>query len=998
MAQPTIQTSFASGEWAPKLRSRVDVNKYKTGAAMLRNFFVDFSGGGASTRPGTRYIGTVRTNGARLVPFQPSVNISYVLEFGQNYIRFISNGAYIQDPNNPGNPLTITSPYLASDLFPNQATGNPGIKWVQDVTSLIICHPSYVPYILTIVSATQWTITAITFGPTITAPTNTTLGLNIPGTNWYYSYIVTAVDNNGQESVPSAPASGGNQGLINVVDPSNLAVSWTAVSGAVSYNVYKASPNYDSVVATGVQYGFVGNVTGTEYQESYPGIAPDFSQTPPIVSSPIVGGNVLSITLTGNTAYTKVPLVTIPPPASGFDATAYASLAISSASPAGVIEVSNLSNPSLDPGGQILTLPGGVQLEINAALNLGGGIWEVTGVAVANPGSLTGAGTSVPTNPVAISSVSGGFSLFALGTNSYNLTWHIGALALIQGGFGYTAAPVPTFSPAGATATTTVSPINQSGSGIAGATPVGNPRVPGFIQERLMLAAPNAALQSFYMSQPGSFFNYNVSNPSEDDDAIFGSIISEELNDIRSLLSVPTGMLALTGKGAWLINGGGGISTSNPITPSSVTATPQAFNGSNDLRPLKINFDALFVTNKGNYVRDANYNIYANIFTGEDITIISNHLFFGFQIVDWDWSEEPFKTVWAVRNDGQLLSLGFVKEQDLIGWAHHDTNGQFLSVCSVIETDTYGNTVDAVYVIVQRFINGSYVQYVERLANRYFPYGYEDSWSVDCALQTAPQASLSGTLTITGAATVGASVTLTDTIDLPFTNAMIGWIVRAGGGIYEISAFTSSSVVTATVVRAPSFINPYTGVPYPVTQGWTIWEPVTEVSGLTQLIGQTITGVADGAVVAPQVVSNTGTINLATAASKVTIGLAFLPQLQTLPLDLEEPTVQSKRKKLPAATLRVADTLGLQIGTSFANAVTIKDLQLGAIPSQSNGPAKITDLVNPSLNPTFPITDARQVLDQVWQEPGQLCIQQNLPYPATILSIMPEVTVGDTPK
>ena len=164
-------------------------------------------------------------------------------------------------------------------------------------------------------------------------------------------------------------------------------------------------------------------------------------------------------------------------------------------------------------------------------------------------------------------------------------------------------------------------------------------------------------------------------------------------------------MIALTCAGAWLINGGGGISTNNPITPSNQTAQPQAFNGANDLRPIKNGLDLLYATNKGCYIRDLTYNIYANIYTGADISVLSNHLFFGHNILDWAFSEEPFKTLWAVRDDGILLSLGFVKEQDLIGWAHHDTNGQFLSCVSVIE-NVQGVNVDAVYVIAQRLING----------------------------------------------------------------------------------------------------------------------------------------------------------------------------------------------------------------------------------------------------------------------------------------------------
>src|SRR5215469_11248352 len=156
MPGPEIQTSFASGEWAPKLRSRVDIQKYRAGAALMRNFFVDYAGGGASTRQGTAFIAACATiQPTRIVAFQPSVNISYVLEFGQNYIRFYSNGAQIQSG---GIPYQISSPYNAADLFPNPATGNPGLKFVQDVTSLIITHPSYTPQILTITNPTSWTL------------------------------------------------------------------------------------------------------------------------------------------------------------------------------------------------------------------------------------------------------------------------------------------------------------------------------------------------------------------------------------------------------------------------------------------------------------------------------------------------------------------------------------------------------------------------------------------------------------------------------------------------------------------------------------------------------------------------------------------------------------------------------------------------------------------------------------------------------------------------
>ncbi len=1073
MAQPANQTSFASGEWAPKLRSRVDITKYHAGAALLRNFFVDYSGGGASTRQGTMFVNQCKSLGARLVPFQPSTTLSYVLEFGSTYIRFYSNGAPILEnavtggtaasgdtftitntyavgdwvyaldwggltnvngnyyivATASGSAITVTdlfgntptfagsytsggqlqrvytlvSPYLAEDLFPNPATGNPGIKFAQDVTSLIICHPNYAPQILTIVSANNWTLTTIFFGPTIGIPSAITASTTLPAlaSGWNYSYTVTAVDNNGQESAAGVAGTITAHDYIGTTVGTNL-IQWSPVPGAASYNVYKTSPSYNTAIQPGAQYGFIGNVEGNTFTDAYPGIGPDFSQTPPIPENPFAGAGVASYTVTNNGTYTVVPSVTVAQAPDGAQATGSASLGVTVATIAGH-GVTNydieIIGTSTSPVGFQLTFKYGIVLNITSAtLRLHTGtsyIWEVTGVSIASPGSVTGIGTLTPTNPVSpIGCNAPGFRAFYTGPElRFTFTWGATQVISISPGSDYFISPAVSFS-----------------SGLASAIAVlatasaGNPGVPAFLQERLWLAAQPQAVQTINISQPTAFFNFNVSNPSEADDAIQATIIGEELNDIRWMISVPTGMIAGTGKGPWLVNGGGGIATINPITPSNTTAQPQTFNGANDLRPIKIGFDVLYCTNKGSYIRDLAYNIYAAIFTGSDITTLANHLFFDHYLLDWAYSEEPFKTVWAIRDDGRLLSLAYVKDQDLVGWAHHDTDGQFTSVCSVIETVQGGNVVDAIYVIAQRTVNGETVQYVERMADRYFTHGYIDAWSVDCALQTVPNyTSTTGTLQASG---ISGSVTLTVTNDTPFNSGMTGWRVDSqDGAVYQITAYTSSTVVTATVIRPPNNYNKYTDVPYLQAVGdWFVWEPVTTVTGLTQLEGQTVYGVADGVAVGPLTVSASGSVTLSTAASKVTLGLQYLPQLRTLPLDLGEPTTQGKRKKITALTLRVADTLGLEAGTTFANVVPVKDFQLGNIPTTSSGPSTISDLVNPSTvdaddagDPSTPI-DGRLIIDQDWQEAGSYCVQQNLPYPATILGVMPEVVVGDTPR
>ena len=953
-SQPIIQHSFASGELAPQLYSRVDLAKYHQAAGLLRNFFVDYRGG-ATTRPGTKYILQAKSTTVRLIPFTASFTVTYMLEFGPGYVRFYYQGAPVLEATKTitgitqANPGVVTSAshgysngdwvyitgvagmtqvngnyyivqgvttntFQLTDLYgsnvdttsfgaytsggtaarvytlngasvPYQASDLAGIKYVQNLNTLILCHPNYPPQLLTLNSAASWTMAPISFVPTIGTPVGLSVSVTGSGSS-YAQYTVTAVDSNGQESSPSTPFITGAA----VGTATTQTVTWTATTGALSYNVYRSAFGGVNTFPSSQPMGFIGNVSTNKLIDA--NTTPDFTNLSPTVQNPFSGAGVASLTLTaGGTGYTSVPSVTFSGGSPSVPATGYCYLGALSVS---IVDGGAFAAGGVIPTGQTLNLGNGVTLLITSYTIIVGPTFVITGVTISNRGQITSG--SVPSNPITgtSSALSGEVERWP----TFNVTWSVQAIALSSPGSGYSGAPTVNFSASGGSGAAATAALGASSSG--------NPQVPAFVQQRLFLGGPVLSPGQFNMSQPGAPYNFNVTFPTEADNAIQGTLNNTVLNTIKSAVPVSAGLIILSDKGAWLLNGG---SPGSAISATQLVANPQAYSGASDLPPITTPNDLLYVQSKNSIVRDLAFNFYLNNYVGEDISVLSSHLFYGYSMIQWAWAEEPFKLVWMVRNDGQLLSLTFVKEQQLVAWAHHDTNGTFTSVASINEPATNLGNLDAIYVAVQRMINGQTVVYIERMVELTYPQDYISSWQVD-----------------------------------------------AGIG--------------------------YNG------------SPATTFSGAQHLAGAVVTGLADGVVINFTMPTNgtfkfgpggtTGLTGIANA-SVVTVGLAFSPQLQTLPLDTGEPTIQGKRKKVSGVNLKVNNALGLSMGRTLSTVQPLADLVLGNTGSQTN--ALVSGLV---------FGDVRGYNDPMWDVPGQYYITQPNPYPASILGVMPEIEVGDT--
>ena len=157
-------TSFVSGEFSAKLDGRTDFDKYSSGVKTMENFLVHPQGA-ATRRTGTQFIAEVKDSSkkTRLIPFEFSTEQTYILEFGDQYIRFYKDKGQILSG---GSAYEISSPYLEAELF--------DIKFAQSADVMYLCHPNHDVRKLSRTGHTSWTLNTVSF-------TTTGLTLNISG-------------------------------------------------------------------------------------------------------------------------------------------------------------------------------------------------------------------------------------------------------------------------------------------------------------------------------------------------------------------------------------------------------------------------------------------------------------------------------------------------------------------------------------------------------------------------------------------------------------------------------------------------------------------------------------------------------------------------------------------------------------------------------------------------------------------------------------------------
>jgi hypothetical protein len=242
-------------------------------------------------------------------------------------------------------------------------------------------------------------------------------------------------------------------------------------------------------------------------------------------------------------------------------------------------------------------------------------------------------------------------------------------------------------------------------------------------EQRRWFAGTEGKPQVVFATRTGTEKNLTSSIPSRDADALEFRIAASQYNRVRHLVAL-SDLIAFTAGGEFRI-----FADSAPaITPTSLSIKPQSYSGASGVQPVVTAASILYVQAQGSRIRELAYSWEANSYRTVDVSLLTPHRFNGYTVQQIAYTRAPDQMLWAVRDDGVLLGMSYVPDQQVFGWHAHDTDGTFESVTVVSE----GNE-DVLYAVVKRNVAGRDVRYIERLNTRIYTEP-EDAFFVDSGL------------------------------------------------------------------------------------------------------------------------------------------------------------------------------------------------------------------------------------------------------------------------
>lgn len=747
-----IQPSFAAGEISPYVANRVDLDKYKSALLTAQNLIIR-PFGGCYRRQGSEFIGQVKYDDkpTALVAFNAGIDDAYLLEVGYQYIRIWEDGKYtgteLSTPYDNVDNLQFTQSadtmFICSGDYPIQCLQRTAIGWT--FKEYEITEPYYDSATQAVNKETSFTTPGeYTFTPQITGKyTVEIIGAGGGGAGTGVQHYSYTYGGDGQEAQGTMELQGGNgeSGEKKItIDTLTAGQTYSVTVGAGGKggkSQYSRRGNaqptdgtdggkssFNNVEAKGGGGGIASKPNnqhrstkgkdGTSYQGGAKGgtagVCKDIQRNPSQITDGKDGQNgYVRITLSGNNELK-------PSATSGNDVTITATK--DTFTPGMVNSHIKLTQQAENQSERIEIQASSITEETKSIRV--GKAWKITthgtwkgkvtvyrsddnktwqeyrSYKSNNDQNFTESGTvTTPTWMKAVATTDADNGSGKLTVDFSRNPYSNDGTAKITEVVSSTevkASVITDFTNTDKTQVYALSSWNNDN---------GYPKMACFFQDRLVLAATKKEPYSIWMSRTGDYPNFGIEKVDggvTDDSAIKADLITRNGFEILHLVPAKDLVILTTGN-EWIIEG------ASVITPAKINPRPQTMRGSNTCHPQHIGNRIVHVQRSGKTVRDLGYQYDADNYNGDDLTLLATHLTEGHKLVSSAYIQEPNSTLYYVRDDGVLLSLAFIKEQNVFAWSHHKTDGKYKKVASIPN-----GASDVLYVTVER--NGK--TYIER--------------------------------------------------------------------------------------------------------------------------------------------------------------------------------------------------------------------------------------------------------------------------------------------
>ncbi len=493
-----------------------------------------------------------------------------------------------------------------------------------------------------------------------------------------------------------------------------------------------------------------------------------------------------------------------------------------------------------------------------------------------------------------------------------------------------------------------------------------------FHEERIVYGGINNYPQTIWMSQSGDFDNFTAGTFAAD--ALIYSLPGQ--NPIQWMASQDFLFIGTLGGAGRL----GGNSPHDAISAEEIpTYRQQTYTGSSSIQAVIANDQILFVERGNRKLREFAFSLERDKYVSPDLTLLAEHITES-GIKEIAYQERPESILWCVRDDGILLSFTYKREQEVIAWARHITDGTVESVAVIPGTEE-----DEVWLVVNRTIEEATKRYVEQMQPLDWGDEQSDMWFVDSGLQfdggdavviTDITKATPAVVTVSSYPVDGSDANLVDGDQIQL-RSVVG-MTEVNYNIYTISepnitdkTFKLRDSTDAVDINSTGFTE--------YTSGGTAQRIENTFGGLDHLEGETVAILADGGTVADEVVDG-NSITIDRWANKATAGLPYTSILETLPIIFSGQTgsTMAKIKSIRRVTFDFYQTLGVEYGVDADN--------LRAINFQTTETA-MSDSV-----PLF-TGFTRATFQHGYEKQSTVYIQQDKPLPVTLRAIVPEIEI-----